>query len=151
MHQSNPSQSMILTLVAGGKGGKRGRHGWMASPTQGTRSLSKLRDVVKDKEARRAAVHAVAVTYDRVTKQPVGGLALSAAFYSAETEIQRLKLSKLLEQFPVLHISPFILFPLFRFPSISLLLHFMYSIRVATWYAIGKLFLSLASTALLRD
>ena len=66
-----------------------------------------------------------------MTKQPVGGLALSAAFYSAETEIQRVKLSKLLEQFPVRRISPFILFTLFRFPSISLLLRFMYSIRVA--------------------
>lgn len=63
----------------------------------------------------------------------------------------RVKLSKLLEQFPELRISSFILF-FISFSSISLLITFMYSVsRQKYWYAIGKLFLSLASTALLHD
>ena len=41
---------------AGEEGDDRGRDGWMASPTQWT-CLRKLREMVKDREAWRAAVH----------------------------------------------------------------------------------------------
>ena len=44
-------------LTAGGEEGNRGRVGWMASLTQRT---SKLWEIVKDREAWRAAVHGVA-------------------------------------------------------------------------------------------
>ena len=44
-------------LKAGGEGDDRGWDGWMASPTQWTWVLSKLRELVTDREAWRAAVH----------------------------------------------------------------------------------------------
>ena len=44
-----------------GEGDDRGRDGWMASPTQNM-SLSKLLEMVKDREAWSAAVHGVAKT-----------------------------------------------------------------------------------------
>ena len=46
-------------LRAGGELGDRGWDGWMASPTQWMLSLSKLREIVKDRGAWPAAVYAV--------------------------------------------------------------------------------------------
>ena len=52
-------------LKAGGEGDNRGWDGWMASLTQ--RSLSKLRELVMDREAWRAAVHEVAKGWIRLS------------------------------------------------------------------------------------
>ena len=49
----------VWRLKAGGEGDDRGWDGWMASLTQ-CMSLSKLQEMVEDKEAWRAAVHGVA-------------------------------------------------------------------------------------------
>ena len=46
-------------LKAGGEGGDRGWDGWMASPTQWMLNLSKLRELVMDREAWHAEVHRV--------------------------------------------------------------------------------------------
>ena len=56
-------------LGAGGEGDDRGWDGWMASPTNGheSMSLSKLRKLVMDKEAWRAAVHGVAKSQTRLS------------------------------------------------------------------------------------
>ena len=51
---------MLGRIGAGGEGDDRGWGGWMASPKQWTMSLNKLRDLVKDREAWRDAVHLVA-------------------------------------------------------------------------------------------
>ena len=51
-------------LTAGGEGGNRGRDGWMASLTQWMcLSLSKLQEIVKDREAWHAAVHGIRVRW----------------------------------------------------------------------------------------
>ena len=49
-------------LRAGGDGDDRGWDGWMASPTR-QMSLSKFREIVKDREAWHAAVHGVAKSW----------------------------------------------------------------------------------------
>ena len=46
-------------MKAGGGGDDRGLVSWMASPTHTDMSLSKLWEMVKDREAWRAAVHGV--------------------------------------------------------------------------------------------
>ena len=46
-------------LRTGGEEGDRGWDGWMVSPTQWTTNLSKLQEIVKDREVWHAAVHAV--------------------------------------------------------------------------------------------
>ena len=47
-----------------GEGGNRGWNGWLASL-----SLSKLQEMVKDREARHAAVHVIRVRHNLVTEQ----------------------------------------------------------------------------------
>ena len=46
-------------LRAGGEGGDRGWDGWMLSPTQWILSLTKLWEIVKDREAWHTAVHGI--------------------------------------------------------------------------------------------
>ena len=50
-------------MKARGEGDDRGLDGWMASPTHMDVSLSKLWEMVKDREAWRAAVHGVTKLY----------------------------------------------------------------------------------------
>ena len=62
-HMMWTANSLEKTLIlerlrAGGEGGDRGWDGWMASSMD--MSLSKLQEMVKDREAWRAAVHGVA-------------------------------------------------------------------------------------------
>ena len=52
-------------LGAGGEGDDRGWDGWMASPTRWYMSLSKLRELVMDREAWRAEIHRVAKSRTR--------------------------------------------------------------------------------------
>ena len=50
-----------------GEGDDRGWDGWMASLTQWTLSLSKLWEIVKDRETWRAAVHGVTKSWTRLS------------------------------------------------------------------------------------
>ena len=61
IHTSHSKRPRCLErLNVRGEGGDRGWDGWMASPTQLDMSFGKLRELVMDKEAWRAAVHGVA-------------------------------------------------------------------------------------------
>ena len=53
------SQSIGARLSAGGEEGNRGWDGWMASLTQCTWVLNKLREIVKNREAWHVAIHRV--------------------------------------------------------------------------------------------
>ena len=53
------SQSIGARLSAGGEEGNRGWDGWMASLTQRTWVLNKLREIVKNREAWHVAIHRV--------------------------------------------------------------------------------------------
>ena len=57
--QRADSLEKTLMLLRTGEESDRGWDGWMASLTQGDMSLSKLREVVKDREAWYATVHGV--------------------------------------------------------------------------------------------
>ena len=56
-------------LRAGGEGGDRGWDGRMTSLTQWALSLSKLREIVKDRKAWRAAVHEVAKNWTQLSNR----------------------------------------------------------------------------------
>ena len=57
---------MLGGIGAGGEGDGRGQDGRMASPTQWT-NMSKLQEMVKDREAWHAAVHGIAKSQTRLS------------------------------------------------------------------------------------
>ena len=59
---------MLGKMKVGGEGDGRGWDGWMASPTQWTWGLSKLRGLVTDREVWPAAVHGVAKSQTQLSK-----------------------------------------------------------------------------------
>ena len=59
---------MLGKMKVGGEGDGRGWDGWMASPTQWTWGLSKLRGLVMDREVWPAAVHGVTKIQTQLSK-----------------------------------------------------------------------------------
>ena len=58
---------MLRKIEGGGEGDDRGLDGWMASLTQTDMCLSKLWDLVMDREAWRAAVHGAAKSWTQLS------------------------------------------------------------------------------------
>ena len=72
-HLMQRTDSLEKTLIwerlkVGGEGDGRGWDGWMASPTQWTWGLSKLRGLVMDREVWPAAVHGVTKIQTQLSK-----------------------------------------------------------------------------------
>ena len=70
-HLKQRADSLEKTLMLGktegkSRAGDRGRGSWMALLTQWTMSLSKLREIVKDRKVWHAAVHGVAKCQTRL-------------------------------------------------------------------------------------
>ena len=58
---------MLRKIEGGGEGDDRGLDGWMASLTQTDMCLSKLWELVMDREAWRAAIHGVTKSRTRLS------------------------------------------------------------------------------------
>ena len=79
---------MLGKMYTGGEGGERGWDGWMASSTQ-WHNLSKLQEVVMDREAWRAAVHGAAKSWTRLSDWTISinifSLKLNPSFQKSAT------------------------------------------------------------------